>query len=252
MKLIALDLDGTLLEPSGLISERTLEQLSRVVNQNVKVVIATGRPYARTIAPLEQNGLGPAKTYPHLLICEERDIYELKDGGYVGWELNQCAQEEEVSHLDLGKKLVARLEEIKPNFEFAINNKYSQTTRGFVEMYFVYTHEAEEAVDLLETLTQNTPLKVVRNQRNVLLRSRKIGKGQVLRKVVAHFGIDLNQVLAMGDSHNDLEMLVSGVRPATTQNADQDIKDVVLKSNGLVSQLGYSQGVGEILEKIVV
>lgn len=44
IKLVALDLDGTLLEPSGLISQPTLEQLKRINDQGVKIAIATGRP----------------------------------------------------------------------------------------------------------------------------------------------------------------------------------------------------------------
>src|SRR5690554_465712 len=102
--MVALDLDGTLLEPSGLIVPPTLKQLARINDQGLKIAVATGRPYARTIDPLVENGLYPQGLYPHFLICEERDVYELKNGSYVPWRTNRIFFEEELSHLSLGRK----------------------------------------------------------------------------------------------------------------------------------------------------
>ena len=251
IKLVALDLDGTLLEPSGLISQPTLEQLKRINDQGVKIAIATGRPFARTLDPLRENRLYPGGTYPQLLICEERDIYELMNGEYLPWEQNGAALDEELQNLFLGRRLVAQLEQEAPNLEFAINNNYSQTTRGFVETYFVYPHQADQAFAFLTELTQNTGLKVTRNRRNVCLRSKNVGKGTVLKKVAAHYGLDLGEVLAVGDSNNDFEMLSSGVRAATTRNADGEIKELVSKVDGFIAQAEYSLGVGEIIKKSV-
>lgn len=250
--MVALDLDGTLLNPTGLISEPTLKQLARINDQGVKIVIATGRPFARTLDPLRENGLYPEGTFPHLLICEERDVYELVHGVYKPWQRNREALEIELRNLDLGRDLVAKLEEKAPHLEFAINNNYSQITRGFVETYFVYSHQADQAFTILEGLAENTPLKVTRNRRNVCLRSRDVGKGTVLKQVATHYRLALDQVLAVGDSHNDFEMLSSGVMPATTENADDEIKDLVGRINGLIAREEYSLGVGEIISRSVI
>ena len=48
-KLIALDLDGTLLRPDGTISEFTKTTIKDVQNKGHQVVIATGRPYRMAI-----------------------------------------------------------------------------------------------------------------------------------------------------------------------------------------------------------
>lgn len=250
--MVALDLDGTLLEPSGLISQTTLNQLKRINDLDIKIVIATGRPYARTLDPLRGNSLYPGNPYPHLLICEERDIYGLINGVYVPWERNKGVLEEERSHLSLARRILAELEQEAPHLEYAINNNYSQKQRGFLETYFVYPHEADEAFAILTRQTENTPLKVTRNRRNVCLRSRNVGKGITVRSIANHYGCNLNHVLAVGDSHNDLEMLSSGVQAATTQNADHAIKDIVQKKRGLISSLEFSRGVGDIIERMVV
>ena len=44
-KMIALDLDGTLLRSDNTISDYTVETIKKIQNKGHKVVIATGRPY---------------------------------------------------------------------------------------------------------------------------------------------------------------------------------------------------------------
>jgi len=251
IKMVALDLDGTLLEPSGMIAQTTLEQLAKISEGGCKIAIATGRPYIRTLDPLKKNHLYPQGSFPQFLICEERDVYGLGEHGYVAWESNQATLEEERSHLSLSHRLLSQLEKIAPTLEFAINNAYSQTSRGFVETYFVYPHEALEAFEVLTDLAVGTPLKVTRNSRNVCLRSRKVGKGLTLKRVANYCSLGLSEVLAVGDSHNDLEMLISGVVSATTNNADEMIKEVVRQTGGLISSLDHSLGVGQIIQRVV-
>ena len=45
IKLIALDLDGTLFNKDGIISTANKEQLNRAAAQGIKIVISTGRPF---------------------------------------------------------------------------------------------------------------------------------------------------------------------------------------------------------------
>ena len=45
IKLIALDLDGTLFNKDGIITAANKEQLNRAAAQGIKIVISTGRPF---------------------------------------------------------------------------------------------------------------------------------------------------------------------------------------------------------------
>ena len=45
IKLIAIDLDGTLLNSDGNISKRNIQALHDAHQQGVKIVLCTGRPY---------------------------------------------------------------------------------------------------------------------------------------------------------------------------------------------------------------
>ena len=78
MKLVALDLDGTLLNRGGTIAEETLSEMHRLYQKGVYIAIATGRPYKDTIRFLTDNGLHPEDGYPYALVCNEREIYFLR------------------------------------------------------------------------------------------------------------------------------------------------------------------------------
>jgi HAD superfamily hydrolase (TIGR01484 family) len=56
-RLVAIDLDGTLLRHDGSLSERTRRALRAAVGRGVKIVICTGRRFRTTLPILEQLGL---------------------------------------------------------------------------------------------------------------------------------------------------------------------------------------------------
>lgn len=74
-------------------------------------------------------------------------------------------------------------------------------------------------------------------------------KGSSLREVGRLFGVGPAATFAMGDSHNDLEMLDGAVAQyvACPANAVADIQAHVMKQQGYVSQGSYSRGVFEAL-----
>lgn len=54
IKLIAIDLDDTLLNKKKEISSRNVSAINNAVTNNVKIVLATGRPYFRVKPILEK------------------------------------------------------------------------------------------------------------------------------------------------------------------------------------------------------
>ena len=51
-KLVAIDLDGTMLNQYGIVTQNTKEKIKQVINQGTEVIIASGRPIdsVKTIA----------------------------------------------------------------------------------------------------------------------------------------------------------------------------------------------------------
>lgn len=75
-------------------------------------------------------------------------------------------------------------------------------------------------------------------------------KGSALTELTRLYELEKDKVFAMGDSHNDLEMLSevhSGVA-ACPNNSVRAVRDVVEKRGGLITRKCYGMGVVEALE----
>ena len=74
-KLLALDLDGTLLDDSGEISEKNRFYINRAREKNVKVILTTGRSYPSTKRYIDYLNLDePVITYNGALIQKNEEI----------------------------------------------------------------------------------------------------------------------------------------------------------------------------------
>ena len=80
-KLIALDMDGTLLNSEKQITDRTKKALSEARAQGVKIVLATGRPLAGLKAPLEELDLIHENEY--VLSFNGALIVDVKTGNII-------------------------------------------------------------------------------------------------------------------------------------------------------------------------
>ena len=251
MKLIALDLDGTLINRDSSISERTRQYLQHLADSGRWISLVTGRPYEEASGLMERNGILPSAGFPHYLICEERDIYSLIDKNhYKPWEpRNSELFAAELALLPEGNAIAQRLAR-EHRLRFFMNNLVFQERRGFVEIVFPTRDEAREGLMRAAEWAEAAGLKAIRNNRGLALRHMQVGKLPALRVLVEHLGIAPDEVLVMGDSHNDLAMLTAGFQAATTANADPEIKAAVLEAGGCVSFQNASDGVAEVLQRV--
>lgn len=250
MKMIALDMDGTLVNRDGTISIDTKRCMQRLFERGFKIGIATGRSFAEAKELLERNGIKPACGYPQYLICEERDIYTVEDNSYKGWEnRNQAFLKEEKQLLPTSRQLIQKLEN-DLSIPFFVNNRVLQSSRGFVELFCVTVEEARQCFVYLEEASSSLAVKPIRNNRGISLRHAKVGKRWALEELVDKLGIAHDKVLVMGDSHNDMSMMTAGFLGATTANADYEVKEAVLSRGGPVSRLEASCGVADVLTRL--
>ncbi len=251
MKAVALDLDGTLLDSDGSISSLATEQLDRWAQQGCRIAVATGRPFAIVMDLLRENGLLEGASYPHCLICESRDLYFREGSTFQPWrDWNQRMYALESALLPKARRLMQALDEPELGMCFFVNSCYLQLQRGFLEMRFDTLEQAEEARLFLDSQGDSTGLLAERNMFMLALRSPEVGKGKALMQAVALWGLGFRDVLVMGDSLNDLDMMHAGFRVATTDNADPRIKELVQQRGGLISRYRSSRGVGDVLRSV--
>lgn len=252
MKLVALDLDGTLLERNGTVPQETIQQMTKLHASGVAFAIATGRSFDVIDELLLQKGVFWGRPFPDVIMADERDVYFLDAGRYVPWTAwNDQARQRELQHLALAKAMAEQASHELKTW-FLVNNAYLQDTRGYVEIFFRSAESAAEFHDWFAAFLDGSPLRPVRNNRLIALRAEHTGKGRVLERIADHLGLGYSDVLAMGDSHNDHDMLNRRFHAATTANADLETKALVEARGGVVSSKSRSAGVADVLANLTL
>ena len=255
ISMIALDLDGTILERGAVIREEVIERLVDLAGRGVICVTATGRPIDFQRDLLERHGIGAASGLFSALMVDEREIFILDaDGGYVShaaWNDKVRADWEEVYPMamelldDAGAECNRRGWAGRPHHDAA-----ESYARGLPTLY-VETPERSQAIrDWVENeiVRRNYPLASNRNVHIVQIFDARVGKGAVLEEMCRVFDLLPRQVLAIGDSTNDNSMLDGsrGFRPGTVGNADPSVKQLVRENGGYVAEAHAGLGVVEI------
>ena len=224
IKLIALDLDGTLLTSDKKISERNLAALKAAKAKGVKVVLTTGRP------------LKAMDFFLHELGTDGRvDEYTITfNGGLVQRNTGEILDKTVFSYDD-----VARI--------------YEETDKLHIPLYAQFnpalTFEPIDFSDLSSQQTYNKcvtayaqePLDAAIEQispelfgRYEIFKSREmllewspknVHKANGLEKLIAHLGIERSQVMACGDEANDLSMIEWAGLGVAMQNAVAIVKE---------------------------
>jgi len=260
IKLLAFDLDGTILENGLVIPEETKEVLNKIVNLGVKISTASGRKIEDQINIINSNGLGDGMGYPHSLIVNESQIYLLNGDQYVpldSW--NRRVSEEWKELYPLAERIIleemGRLKSMGVGVSIHIIGEVS-LIRNMVAMRFSSIEEAKNyEKQLREKLkSSGVPLWSNYNFSLVQILPPSAGKGNTVLTLSRHLGLLPEEVLVIGDSGNDKDMLDGrfGFRVATVSNAEPEIKETVERNGGYVAENPVSRGIIEIVNKLIL
>ncbi len=221
MRLVATDLDGTIVRPDGTISQRTLDAFAACAKADVAVVYVTGRPTRWLGEVVAQTG------HTGTAICSNGAIVYDLSGERVISASTMAA--------DVVLEVVRRVRLASPGVAFAV-----ETLQGFRrEPAYVARYDAgdphppaplDEVVHDLEVVkllcrsgssTADTMLDDVRDVLDGLahpthsnphddlieVSAHGVSKAVALASLAAGRGIDRADVVAFGDMPNDIEML---------------------------------------------
>ena len=253
-RLIAIDIDGTLLPSSGIrISERNQEALRRAEAEGVHIVIATGRRQAYAIPVLELAGLSP-ETYmissngtvtrtfsgrridrSFLPVATARALCsELrKFGGTTVFTFDFEGPGELVvdSIAALERSVDQWVEQNRPYIrefhplELAFDEGHSPV-QGMVCGTVSQMRDAEERLNtsdfagLIETHRTEYP---GRDLSILDILPPGCSKGSAIGRLAASLGVRREEIMAIGDNYNDVEMLNYVGQPVLMGNAPAEL-----------------------------
>ncbi|HEY7350862.1 MAG TPA: Cof-type HAD-IIB family hydrolase [Ktedonobacterales bacterium] len=260
IKLIATDLDGTLLRPGEILSERNRQALQRVQAAGVVVVLVTGRP-PRTMRPIAHNAGANG-----LAVCSNGAIiYDLSDDTIVErWTIEP----------EVVSQLIVQLREAAPGVFFALEyGLHTGREPGYppplrpIPFQKVISDDAlvlcrEPAVKLIahhpemktEALWEvaariagETALATYSGLSFIEISAAGIHKAWGLEQLCARLGIRAEEVIAFGDMPNDLPMLAWAGHGVAVANAHPD----VLQQADEITLSNLEDGVASVLERLL-
>ena len=215
-RLVALDVDGTLVGHDNSLSPRIREAVHRVVDAGVHVVISTGRSWPGTFDVLERLGLPPS-----LAVMSNGAVVASTDPFEVVRQVTFDAREVVETALRLHPEAIVAVEDVGRGY---------RVTRAFPDGEMT----GAISVEPVERLVAEPVTRVVIRDPNAEaadferlaaalgyhgveyfvgwtawldIAPHNVTKADGLRVVCEQLGVDAAEVLAVGDGNNDIEML---------------------------------------------
>lgn len=265
IKLIASDIDETIIDNNRLVPERNKKAIKAAQDKGVIVMLATGRgPYEIFDIP-DQTGVIADDRF--VICCNGAVIMNVKT-------------KEIIDVLDMDFSYAKKI------FEYAYKNKLTFYLYTLDKKYGINLSDetliAESHINLIEGdnidfLEGQTVLKTIikntnMNQLQALevdiaritdydleisyssnmymeINAKGVNKAIALKKVADHYGVDMKNVMAIGDNYNDVAMLEEAGTAIAVRNARLQVK----QSADYVTQADNTKGaVGEAIENFVL
>jgi Cof subfamily protein (haloacid dehalogenase superfamily) len=237
-KVIATDLDGTLLNSNHQLDPFTVSTVRRLAEEGVEFVIATGRHYCDVagirdllgIRPylVTSNGArvhAPDDTLIHARNLSSDVVRRLVEPDIVGahgrvivnlfaddaWLIDRHAPELLAFHQDSG-------------FRYEVINM--RTHHGADIAKVLYIGEPADLAQIAANLEREfgAALYVTYSLPECLeVMTRDVSKGRALQFVLARLGTDASQCVAFGDNMNDIDLLETAGYPFMMNNANPDL-----------------------------
>ncbi len=248
IKLIAIDIDGTLITPDKRITPRVREILRCVEDKGIMVSLVTGRLYPTCKRYALELGLsGPCVIYQGAMIIDHRTdnvLYELR-----------IPKDKALRVIRYSRKHNLALNVYMDQFTFYTEkpNQYSILDAQLNEVELQVVKDLEEIVvnDPLKLMFVDDPEIISKLEEKfsnlddelIALTSlpqfleivnKNATKASALKWIADRFNIKREEVMAIGDSHNDIPMLEWAGIGVAMENADEKVKshaDFVTLSN---------------------
>jgi Cof subfamily protein (haloacid dehalogenase superfamily) len=277
IRLLALDIDGTLTDHNFQVPARNIAALRAAHEAGIEIMLATGRrhDYALPIAQelgfpiwlISSNGAlirssaGDTFFTDRLPARTAADLIQYMDEfrGHAVLTFDRPANVAGNDSLvlenadELNRTVSRWLEVNRPYIKFVSPLEDALTEDPLQAMYcgrVALMEELQRRLSQADFLDKITVLKTQYDHRDLCILdilNRECSKGHALRRWAEQRGIPREQVMAIGDNHNDLEMLEFAGVAVVMGNASHELKQSGWIVTGSNEESGVAQAVEEIL-----
>lgn len=240
IKLIALDMDGTLLNDDHEVSERNRKAIEKALEMDVHVVLSTGR--------------GFATCYPYAVDLK-LPSYLISANGAEIWTMEKELLRRNGLKAEMMEKLYNIASQVGVGMwmiatEGAFREEIPTDFDNYEWLKFGCYSEDQQKLDILvKEFSKYEELELSNSlPTNIEVNAKGVSKAQALHFLCDRIGITMENVMACGDSLNDIKMIQEagiGVAMGNAQEAIKKVADYMTVTNN-------EGGVGEAIEKFVL
>lgn len=229
---IAVDIDGTITDDTRKICISAIEALRKAEKAGIPTIIVTGNVVNYAYAAEVLIGCSGG------LVCE--------NGGVVFKEGENNNAVETLVDRDFVTSAEEHLKE-KLKDKFDIHASHDNMYR-LTETVFYKTLKLEELEESLRDFKYRNELEIYDSGFALHVTDKRVNKGTSLRYLCERNGINMENVMAIGDSQNDEDFLKEAGHKIAVGNAEDKLKQI----STYVCQKKYGDGVAEAIEKFAL
>lgn len=246
IRLLSTDFDGTLIghEPDARTAASLASALRALREKGAVWAVNTGRQLWFALEGLEHARLPHD---PEFVLSSEKDIYRRVGEGE--WEaFGEWNAHTESRTVDLLGRAGHVLEAVREMSDSDKNIEICYENGRVGGLMTADTETMDRVVEKIRSLAADVPdFSFNRNTVWMRFTHREIHKGSALAELARLLDIPREQVLAIGDHHNDIPMLdgSAAAMVACPSNAVAEVKEVVESVGGYISPYPWSEGVAD-------
>lgn len=260
-KLVAVDMDGTLLDDNKNISSNTINAINAIIAKGIVFVISTGRPYAGVKKYFEMiDGSIPLILYNGAVVS-----FSKEDNVLYNCKLSSASS----------KKIIDIINYHHGTFIFWSNEKlYINKVNDYTDFYLTISNVKPVLIDENTVIPYDDITKIIWIEENEKLVdfqknneydlsdvsfftsqpiflefvNKGISKAKALEAIGNYYHINASEMIAIGDGYNDLAMIEYAGLGVAMENGETGVKQ---KANYITSS-NEDEGVLKVINKFIL
>lgn len=237
IKLVACDLDGTLLNEKGALSDKTIKTVKKLINKEIKFSIASGRNKAYVFNFVRELGSNVFS------ICNNgSNIYDNKQKSLINLSIERETIKEIINFFDKNKINYNGFDEDRTYIQSKTSPVFDSSDK--ITFNIIVIDELEDYPPLMKLLVMDEPNRILELKEKILkenfaskvditmsnancldIVTKNSTKGLGLTLLAEKLNISLDEIMAFGDAGNDVHMLETVGHPVIMDNALSYLKE---------------------------
>ena len=267
IKIVTIDLDGTLFDKDKIISYKNKLAIAKCHDLGVKIVIATGRPISGVMPVLEELGL--TSTSDYAIIYNGSKIINVGTKETISASVIKGDVVKEL--YQESKRLNTHIHAFRKNEELItpMHNPYTdvESKINHIEDQLFDFNNIDDNDEFIKCMLVDDEAKITTAMANInpkykteysMVRSSKIfleflhrgiEKGSALKSLASYLNVKMDETMAIGDAGNDISMIKAAGIGVAMKNAFPEVLEI---ADYITKNDNNNSGVAEALNKFII